>query len=114
MRNAYGVECVPVETVENNYFDGNAIYLKLTEPELTSLALALRDVLASHGVKMSHEKIVESVNTDGSPRDEFPANSHLGELVQLYRRVDAARHGRKTWNAEWRSKWPHNRMTKER
>jgi hypothetical protein len=67
------------------------IDLTLTEQELVSLELALRDCLAKHGVAMVHEQVIQQ-------QHEFHPNSHIGTLVKLAARVDAALHGRKNWN----------------
>ncbi len=68
-----------------------SVDLNLNEQEQVSLRLALRAALDSHGVSIVHGEVVDS----GSP---FHPNSHIGTLVNLYRRVDDAYHGRKTWN----------------
>lgn len=74
-----------------------SIDLNLRQGELTTLAVVLKEALAACGVRMSHEDIVD--NRVG----EIPVGSHLGTMVSLLRRIDAAQCGRKTWNADWRS-----------
>lgn len=88
------VRSVPIAVIEGDYTRDHEIYLRLSDSDLLSLSIVLRDALAASGVRMCHEQIVEGAVE--------PNGSHLHELVQLFRRVDAARHGRKTWNAEWR------------
>src|SRR5262249_34068304 len=78
-----------------------SIYLKLTENEQCTLLVALRQQLESHGVHMCHEKIVEQ------KPEGFHHMSHIGTIVKLYQRIDAAYHGRKTWNADWREREPY-------
>lgn len=69
-----------------------SIDLNLTEQDQISLSLVLREALDRHGVSMIHSEIVRQ------PADGFHPDSHLGKLVDLHRRVDAALHGRKAWN----------------
>lgn len=69
-----------------------SIDLNLNERDQISLSVALREALDKHGVAMMHDKIVSQ------PAGGFHPDSHVGVLVDLYRRVDAALHGRKTWN----------------
>ena len=71
-----------------------SIDLNLNSDDLISLSLALKSALGEAGIGMMHEEIVSNTRTE-----PFHPISHLGRLVDLYRRVDAALHGRKTWNS---------------
>jgi hypothetical protein len=59
---------------------------------MTSLRLVLREALAALGVRMMHDRVIEQAGA------AWHADSHLGKLVRLYARIDAAYHGRRTWN----------------
>lgn len=95
-------------TAQDEYTDGNGVYLKLEQPELVSLKVALHEALAAHRIKMRHEKIVEQ------PPRGFHPDSHVAALVKLAQRIDAALHGRKTWNAEWRKLEPYASLGQRR
>lgn len=69
-----------------------SVDLNLNEADQISIKLALQAALDSAGVSMVHGEIVRQ------PEGGFHPSSHMGTLVDLYRRVDAALHGRKTWN----------------
>lgn len=71
-----------------------SVDLNLNESEQTSLIVVLREALAAAGIRMSHERVAENA----APDVEIPPTSHLGLMIDLYKRIDAARHGRKTWN----------------
>jgi hypothetical protein len=90
-----------IASIEHNYTSDQEVYLKLGQSELCSLGLALREALNAHGVTMMHEEIIEG------PDGGLHPSSHIGTLARLYQRVDAAYHGRKTWNAEWRKREPY-------
>lgn len=92
----------------NDYQGDNSIYLQLDRDSLVTLKIALEDKLKSFGIEMCHEQMT------AAPQDEYPPTSHIGELVALYRRVDAALHGRKTWNSDFRKQEPHNQIKKAR
>jgi len=77
-------------TARTDYNSDNSIDLRLSDSEMTSLSMLLKERLAESGIRMSHETIVEG--------SEPLPTSHLGVTIALYRRIDAARHGRKTWN----------------
>lgn len=66
--------------------------VNLDEAEQTSLRVVLRDALERAGVMMQHEEIISQ------PAGGVHPGSHLGVLVDLWRRLDACYHGRKTWN----------------
>lgn len=68
------------------------IDLTLDSDDLISLGLALNESLDKHGISMVHEEVTRQ------PPGGYQPGSHLGRLVDLRRRVDAALHGRRTWN----------------
>jgi hypothetical protein len=71
-----------------------SIDLNLNENEQTSLILVLRDALDKHGVSMLHQEVVRQ------PMGGYHPESHIGTLIDLYRRVDVALHGSKNWNRD--------------
>lgn len=75
-----------------HYKQNNHIDLDLSQNDLVSLSIVLTDALAKHNIGMIHETLTRESRTD------FHPTSHIGRLVALMRRVDRARHGRKTWN----------------
>lgn len=80
-----------VDSIEDGGKRHFSVDLNLNEAEQVSLSVALKDILASNCVKMIGDKVVSS-GTD------FYPESHLGQLVNLAKRVDAIRCGRRTWN----------------
>lgn len=90
----------------SDYNADQSIDLNLTQDSLTSLAIALEHALEVHGVKVQHERVLSVT--------EFHPDSHIGTLVKLYQRVDAARFGRKTWNADWRALEPYASLGQKR
>ena len=70
-----------------------SIDLNLNADDQISLSLALKSAIEAAGISMVHGEIVRNTRTE-----PFHPSSHIGRLVDLYRRVNAAQHGRKTWN----------------
>lgn len=81
-----------VNAIGSEYNTDKSIDLNLSESELITLSIALDNALEAFGIKMIHEEIIE-------PKSKtWDETSHIGKLITLRRRVDAARHGRHTWN----------------
>jgi hypothetical protein len=78
--------------MRSDYNADGSIDLNLTQSDMTSLRLALRAELSALGVRMMHDRVIERTG------EAFHPDSHIGKLVSLYSRVDAAYHGRRTWN----------------